>query len=334
MRLKNNGESPLVSVIVPVYNSEKYIAQCVDSLLHQTLKNIEILLIDDGSTDNSPALCDEYARHDKRVKAIHQKNGGYGKACNSGIKLAGSGYFGILESDDYAEPDMFEKLYNLAKTNDLDVARGHFYYYNSQNDTHERVDLSHIPQNSVYAPRDHFSVFNQAPSVWAMIYRKSFITKNKIKFLETPGASYQDTSFAFKVYACADRFMLTDGTFVHYRIDNENSSVASKEKVYCVCDEYGEIERFLHENGIYEKLLPVIPKTQFVTYMWNYRRISGEYRWPFLKMFAMKMRAHIHDKAIENDFYTNKERLKIYIIAFFYPVFHFIPVYNVLTNIF
>lgn len=318
---------------MPVYNAQKFFKQCVNSLLCQTLKNIEIILIDDGSTDNSPAMCDEYAAQDKRVKVIHQKNGGYGMACNTGINEAAGKYFGIIESDDYAEPDMFEVLYNLALTYDLDIVRSHYYLYNSVHNTHERADLSHILPNSVYTPRDNPNVFNQAPSVWAMLYKKSFIRENNIRFLETPGASYQDTSFIFKVYACADRFMLTDKSLVHYRIDNENSSVASKEKVYCVCDEYREIDRFLHEKGLYQKLLPVIPKIQFFTYMWNYRRIAAKYRWPFLKLFAHEMREYISEHVITKNNYTAEEIAKIYIIAFLFPVFHFIPVYMALTRI-
>ena len=324
MNNTGNNENPLVSVIVPVYNSERFLIQCVNSLLYQTLKNIEIILIDDGSTDSSSALCDKFGEQDKRVRVIHQKNGGYGKACNTGIKEVRAEYFGILESDDYAELEMFEGLYNLALSNNLDVVRCHFYNYNTLANTHIRIDLSHIKQNTVCVPRDDFCFFNQTPAVWSMLYNKNFINKIGIRFLETPGASYQDASFAFKVFACADRFMLTDKTYVHYRIDNENSSIASREKVFCVCDEYREIERFLKEKGMYKKLQPAILKIQFPTYMWNYRRIARKHRWPFLKRFAREMRGYISDRVINREVYSTKEIAKIYLIAFLYPLIHFL----------
>ena len=333
MNPDNNNENPLVTVIVPVYNTERYLTQCVNSILCQTLKNIEVILIDDGSTDNCPAMCDAYARQDKRVKAVHKPNGGYGKACNTGISMVRSKYFGIIESDDYIELDMFEKLYGMAQSNGLDIARCHYYFYNSQTNTHEHAEQYNVPINIVCRPRDIPQVFIQAPSLWAILYRTDFILENNIYFLETPGASYQDTSFIFKVYACAQRFMLTDKTCVHYRIGNENASVASKEKVYCVCDEYREIERFLHEKGLYDEMLSIFPKVQFLTYMWNYRRIAVKHRWPFLQLFAREMRGYISGKIITRGVYSAEEMAKIYIIAFLFPVFHFIPVYLILSKI-
>jgi len=313
---------PYVSVIVPIYNTERYLRQCVDSLLYQTLENIEIILVDDGSTDNCPAMCDAYAEQDKRVRVIHQQNGGYGKACNDGLNAARGEYLGIVESDDYAELDMFERLYGLAKAHNLDLARCHYYFYYARTNTQERVDLSQVPQNIVLTPREHFSVFYQWASVWAMLYKASFIKENGIKFLETPGASYQDTSFSFKVYACANRFMLAEDTLIHYRKDNENSSVNSKEKIYCVRDEYAEIERFIREKGFYDKLKYIIPKIKFCNYDWNYQRLDKKYRLSFLKVFSKEMYRHITQKTIKKSLFSKKDILKIYVLAFLYPLYH------------
>jgi len=320
-RNSEHSVKPLVSVIVPVYNVKNYLQQCVDSLLNQTLENIEIILINDGSTDSCPVICDAYAEQYKRVRVIHQKNSGYGKVCNTGIASVRSEFFGIIESDDYVEHDMFERLYNLAKSNDLDAVRCHYYYYNSRANTRERVDLSHIPHNTIYPPQDVLPVFSQAPAVWSMLYRTNFVLENNIRFLETPGASYQDTSFTFKIFAMAKRFMLTDDTFVHYRIDNENSSSASKSKIFCVCDEFREIERFIKEKGLEEKLAPIVPKIKFPAYMWNYRRLPRKNRWIFLKTFAEEMRNHIRKKDFVKANFSRMDIIKMYIIAFFYPIF-------------
>ena len=101
-----------ISVIVPFYNVEPYIRNCVDSIINQTYKNLEIILADDGSTDNSGKICDEYALKDNRIKVLHLKNGGPGIARNAGLDVATGKYIGYVDSDDYIEPDMYETLYN------------------------------------------------------------------------------------------------------------------------------------------------------------------------------------------------------------------------------
>jgi len=319
---KDCAGNPSVSIVVPVYKTERYLCQCINSLLHQTLENIEIILVNDGSPDNCPKICDTYAEQDKRIKVIHQQNAGYGKACNSGIALARGEYTGIIESDDYVELDMFERLYTLAKYHDLDVIRSHYCYYNSLANTHERVDLSPIPLNVIFSPLENHSVFYQAPAIWAMIYKTSMIKRENIKFLESSGASFQDTSFAFKIYASAKRFMLVENTFVHYRIDNENSSVNSNDKIFCVCYEYAEIEHFAKEKKIYDTMMHSIPKMKFACYIWNYRRLAAKNAFSFLKVFAKEMRKHIREKSITKNFYSKKEYLKIHMIAFSYLLYH------------
>ena len=114
---------PKVSVIIPVYNVENYLRQCLDSVVNQTLSDIEIICVDDGSTDNSGKILDEYATKDSRIKVIHKENGGYGKAMNVGLDNAIGEYIGIVEPDDYIALDMYETLYNIAKEKDLDFSK-------------------------------------------------------------------------------------------------------------------------------------------------------------------------------------------------------------------
>jgi len=318
---KEQSGRPLVSIIVPVYNTERYICQCVNSLIYQTLRNIEIILVDDGSKDNCPDICDNYAKMDNRVRVIHQQNGGYGKACNAGFKEAHGEYLGIVESDDYAELNMFECLFTYAKSNNLDVVRCHFYKYYSRTNIHERVNLSYVPQNLVCSPMNEHAVFYQEPSIWSMIYNSEFIRKNNINFLETPGASFQDTSFAFKVYACVKRFMLIEETLINYRFDNTNSSVNSKAKIFCVCDEYKEIIKFARGIDIYNNIKYLIVRLKFSTYLWNYFRLDKKNGLVFLKKFSNEMRMHIKEKEINKELFSTKEFLKIYVIAFFYKLY-------------
>jgi len=299
--------NPHVSVVVPVYNVERYLRQCLNSLIHQTLKNIEIIIVNDGSTDNCPVICDEYAERDKRVKVIHQQNGGYGKACNVGFNAARGEYIGIIEADDFAALDMFMRLYNAAKAHNLDIARSQHYFYRTRENTYKRYNQTHIPPNIIFSPLENHSVFYLRVAVWSQIYRSQFIRENSIRFLETSGASYQDTSFSFKAHACANRFMLIEDSLVYYRYDNEKSSIRSKEKPYCICDEFAEIERFAKEKGLYDDLKYLIAKMKFKKYNWNYNRLEKELAAVFLRTFVSEMRQSNAKKEIKRELFEKGE---------------------------
>ena len=113
--------TPKVSIIVPVYNVEQYLNRCIQSLLNQTLKEIEIILIDDESPDNCPQMCDKYAQHDNRIKVVHKKNAGLGMACNSGIKVATGDYIAFCDSDDYVDTTMYETMHKVAVEEQADI---------------------------------------------------------------------------------------------------------------------------------------------------------------------------------------------------------------------
>ena len=184
-----------ISVIVPVYNVEKYLKECIDSILNQTLKDIEILILNDGSKDNSPMLIDEYAKKDNRIKAIHKTNGGYAQTCNMGIEIATGDYIAIIEPDDYIESNMFEDLYNLAITNNADFVKSSFYdFYDSKEyKAHKKKnwgDLYNIP-TTPFTIYDCPFFFYFHPSVWSCIYKKEFLLKNDIRLLKLLGQAGQ-----------------------------------------------------------------------------------------------------------------------------------------------
>lgn len=228
-----------VSIVVPIYNVEKYLRECVDSILAQSLKEIEVILIDDGSPDNCGKIVDEYAKQDKRVVAVHQKNSGYSVAVNKGIRMAKGEYIGIIESDDWIEPDMYEKLYASAKENDTDVTKGLFYYYNptlsgaKQNVVYTNpsgIDLRFAP-NRAFKLTEWPKLIGFHASIWSSIYRADFI--KKIEIPETAGASYQDFPFMCSFLTKAKRITVVKKAFVHWRNEPKqgNSTSAGGKKL-------------------------------------------------------------------------------------------------------
>ena len=265
---------PKVSVIVPVYNVEKYLRQCLDSLVNQTLQDIEIICINDGSTDGSPDILKKYAKKDSRIKVFSKANSGYGATMNWGLSKASAEYIGIVESDDFIEPDMYEKLYSKAKDNNLDLIRCCYFEYKTADNSNSIVENKWVPKNKIFCPLEEQSPFFQAPAIWCNLFKKEMIEKNNIRFLETPGASYQDTSFAFKLYASAKSFMMIEDALLHYRVDNVNSSVKSTSKAFFVNKEYAEIVAFSFRQKIYPKVKKLIPKIKRGCYRWNFNRLE------------------------------------------------------------
>ena len=217
-RIKNKN-TPKVSIIVPIYNVEKYLRQCLDSIVNQTLKDIEIILVDDGSTDSCPSICDEYASKDKRIIVIHKENKGLGAAYNTGLDIAKGEYIGFVESDDFIELNMYEELYERAVQSGVDVVKCNFYDYDSQNKIdkkRENFEKLALKQGMSFEIDECCALFHMHSSIWAGIYLNVFLKKENIKFVESKGASYQDFPFIALVYLKA-KISLTYAHLYHYR---------------------------------------------------------------------------------------------------------------------
>ena len=318
-------DSPAISVLVPICNVEKYLDQCLESLVNQTLRNIEIICLNDGSTDSSLSIIQKYAESDSRIVVVNKKNTGYGDTMNLGIRKARGKYIGIVESDDFIDPEMFEDLYNLAERNGSDIVKSNFYYYftdlseaSSQYDRAIGAVWSNelqkvITKNNTLAdlisadmdgktvcPRDEDEwLFYLPSSIWSAIYKRSFIESNKIEFLPTPGASYQDTGFAFKTLAMANRVTLSSHAYLHYRQDNEKSSINNPGKVMCVVDEHKEIRNFLQKNNLYTtKMLKIANHLKFGNYKWNLNRLNLDLALKFLPVMSQEFKNDRDEKTI------------------------------------
>lgn len=282
--MENTGHqaSPKLSVILPSLNVSTYIRQCIESVCAQTLREIEILCIDAGSTDGTLEIIQEFAEKDDRIQVIHSDIKSYGHQVNCGIKRARGEYVGIIETDDYADPDMFEKLYRAATANGVEVVKSNFYFHAKDTDDFFEQHAG-LPYETILHPKQCLSLFMRHPAIWTGLYKKSFLMENDVFFLETPGASYQDMSFILKVWMAAEKIYLLKEAFLHYRIDNAGSSINSKGKMLCVCDEMKAAHEYMNRTPerreAYER---IIWDREAGAYYWNVSRLSDELKYDFL----------------------------------------------------
>ena len=287
---------PQVSILVPICNVQHYLRQCLMSLANQSLEDIEIICINDGSTDESLRIINEFASRDNRFVVINKANSGYGDSMNKGLELSRGKYIGIVESDDFAALHMFDRLYRVAVEQDADLVRSNFFAHSTINGVdHDDIieNLDGCPYDMVVRPVDYPVAFLCRPAIWTCLYKKSFLDKNKIRFLATPGASFQDTGFCFKALYAAERAFFIKDALLYYRVDNANSSVKSQKKTYCVCDEYAEIWKYAQSDSAkFEKIKYLIPRQQYGGYRWNLERLIPTYQVDFMRRFASEF-SHI-----------------------------------------
>jgi len=310
---KRRKNMPKVSILVPVYNVEKYLRECLDSLVKQTLQDIEIICINDGSTDSSLEILQDYQVKDSRIKIINKTNSGYGASMNIGLNIASGEYIGIVESDDFIDCKMFEDLYEIATYNNADIVKSDFYFYTTSNKRARKAGK--IAKNKCGKPfnvKDDYKILKIMPSIWSAIYKKDFLNMNNIRFLETSGASYQDTSFAFKTLSTAERIVFTDKAYLYYRQDNENSSVQSKGKVFAICDEWEEITNYINARPEIKTLVNDIKLlTEFNAYRWNTIRIDERFRGEFIDKYQKIFKQYVENKEIEQGFYRKNNKAEL-----------------------
>ena len=299
-----------ISVIMPIYNAEKYLKEAMNSIINQTFKDIEIICVNDGSTDNSLNILYEYASKDDRIKIIDKENQGYGATVNRGFSVAKGDYVAIFEPDDILDKTIYEKLYSNAIKYDLDVVKCNFYnYWSKTNKTKISGLISRCSKDIPFEPKNNLKVFSCHASVWSGIYRKSFLEQNNIKFLETPGASYQDMSFIFKIYASAKKVMLLKTPLIYYRQDNPNSSINNPNKVYCVCDEYDELTKFLNEHEDLKNIFNTQKLiNQFKAYLWNIKKLNKDFQQDFLKRYSTEFKTFYKNGEITKDFFKQVKK--------------------------
>lgn len=226
-----------VSVIVPIYNGKKTIKKCLDSIVNQSLKEIEIICINDGSTDGTQSILEEYVEKEARIIVINIENGGYGHAVNIGLDRAKGKYIGIVESDDFIKREMFAELYKLSEIEDADVIKGNFYNYFFDVLTAREKYEPDAERNGVTQLDRAFTLIENPeilwghPSVWSAIYKKVFLHDKHIRMIEDNIGGWEDNLFFHETLCKAKKIRWINSPLYYYWRDNPESS-SNKAKNY------------------------------------------------------------------------------------------------------
>ncbi|MBQ3415078.1 MAG: glycosyltransferase [Clostridia bacterium] len=234
---------PKVSIIVPVYNVEDYIKKCLDSLLNQTLKDIEIIIVNDGSKDNSEKIIKEYEKNNpEKIVYIKKENGGLSDARNYGLPYAKGEYIAFLDSDDYVELDMYEKMYELAKKENSDMVECDFYW---EYPNKTKVDIGEKYSNQK-------EMLQKARVVaWNKLIKRSILEEAKIRFPK--GFRYEDVEFTYKLIPYLNKVSFVKEPFIHY-IQRENSiSNVQNERTKEIFEVLEHVIEYYKEKGLYKE---------------------------------------------------------------------------------
>lgn len=264
------GKHPLVSIIIPVYNVERYLRRCLDSILLQTYYNLEIILVDDGSTDSSGEICDEYAEKDSRISVIHKENGGLSDARNAGIEAASADYIAFIDSDDYVEKQYVQRLAGILLKNNADIAI--CGYYCGKREKFPEIKRYHRKiqcfDSKVMLKNWHGKYKHVETAAWNKLYKKVLFVENNIYY--PVGYIYEDVQTTHLLVNKALKIVLTNEKLYYYyhRKDSIMQTISEEKMKACI---YAQNKRlkFFKDNGYREAYERLAVKRQ-KQYMLNY----------------------------------------------------------------
>lgn len=264
---------PKISIVMPSLNVAAYIRECVESVLHQSMADLEILCVDAGSTDGTWEILEDYAKKDERIRLVHSDKKSYGYQMNLGIRLSKGEYIGIVETDDAIEPDMYERLMQAAEKEHLDYVKSEFRSFHTLQNGHRVYNNYGLLYRQwdcygrVLTPYEHDYLAFYDRNLWNGIYRKTFLTENEIVFQETPGAACQDVGFVAQTTLCADRAMYLDCFGYCYRTDRAEASSHNPKGIRYIYEEFTYLYQVIlkknkkmaeRSDGLYYRLLTYV----------------------------------------------------------------------------
>ena len=278
-----------VSVIMPSLNVASYIRQAVESVMRQTLKDIEIICVDAGSTDGTLEILEKLAERDRRISIIRSDMKSYGHQINLGIDAAKGQYIGIMETDDWVLPQMYEEEYLAAQEQNVDFLRADRYIFRRdgiKGDEHEYLpiinsrDQQHL-YGKVFDPSKEMQAFYWGPNTTSGIVKRDFLKQNKIRLNESPGASYQDNGLFFQVMIHAQRVMVMPRAYYMIRRDRAESSAFDKNNTDAMSGEMSFVKQVVSRSGK-EILWETFYRIKYGNYLWRLQNILPEYQRDYL----------------------------------------------------
>ena len=308
---------PLVSVIIPVYNVEKYLRQCLDSVTAQTLSDIEIICVNDSSTDGSLSILEEYAEKDDRIRVVTQKNGGAGAARNRGLSMASGKYLSFLDSDDFFEPDMLELAYRKAEEDRADfVVFNSNQYYTDKEKFVEVAWTLRVKEIPPYTPFSHRQMTDNIFKVfvgwaWDKLYNREFVMKNHLLFQEQRTSN--DMYFVFSAVAIAKRISVVNKVLAHQRRDAKDSlSKTIENSWFCFYDALMALRGRLQEEGIFKETEKDYINYALHSTLWNINTMAEPTRSKLIDKMNSEWFEALGIKGKPEDYFYNKKEYKQY----------------------
>lgn len=322
-----------ISVLTPVYNHRiEYVKECFESLHLQTFLDIEFIIIDNGSNPETKELIGEYLNKDKRFRVITlEQNQGYGKAMNIGIKEAKGTYIGTVESDDFIDPVMYEKLYNLIYSDSIDIAKISFMFYSE--DTDKCKIGRRFPTekcNKILKNVDIPEIALGHASQWCAIYKRQMLLDNDIFYSETPGATHQDMPFVLKTWFSAKNIVVMNNPLYHYRIDNPNQSTHQKDTTpWGSHIEYQLLTKYMEEHisNMKPEYWHIKARREYGNKIYFYTEQITKDKYKYLKNCMSKVFKQELKKGRVDFSYFNKQQKKEYQLIAKHPLLYYIKTF-------
>lgn len=295
---KVSNKKPLISVIIPVYKVEKYLDKCIESVINQTYKNLEIILVDDGSPDSCPKMCDEWSKKDKRIKVIHKKNGGLSDARNAGIDIAMGAFYTFIDSDDYVELNYVQFLYDLMTENNADLSMGKQYVrYPDKTINTGTGELYVLESHDTLEKMLYSEDFDV--SAWAKLYKKELF--DSIRYPK--GRLFEDSATTYKLIDKANKIVLKSAPIYNYIIRNDSiTNEAFNEKKFDLIKSTEEMCNYISQKykdldrGCKRRIMYAYLST--LTQLLKCKRINKEYQNKLMKYIKENRREVLEDKRI------------------------------------